>query len=170
MTHHGLRKLAASAVVAGAFMVSLQAATPTTAPSLRVSPDNSTRAQALENYKLVALESVRVPSPGGDISPDERAALGALAKRFCQSSEMVFEIRGYADGAASAKQNLAASAERATAVARFLTDQGVPPEQILILGLGEVDPVGPVLDPAHQRVDIRIFAPVLGRTPMPDRR
>jgi hypothetical protein len=81
---------------------------------------------------------------------------------------MVLEVRGYADGA-SVAQNLAASAKRAMAVARFLTDQGVPPEQILILGLGEVDPTGPALDPEHQRADIRIFEPftegaVLGRT------
>jgi outer membrane protein OmpA-like peptidoglycan-associated protein len=147
----------------------------TAAPSLRLSPDNYARVQALENYKLVALESVRFASFDTHIRPDERTGLSALAKRFFQSSDMVFEVRGYADGAASVKQNLAASAERATAVARFLTDQGVPPERILILGLGEVDPAGPVLDHERHRVDIRIFAPfmegaALGRTAMLDRR
>jgi outer membrane protein OmpA-like peptidoglycan-associated protein len=175
VTNHGLNKLAACAILACAYLARLEAATPTTsAPSPRVSPDYSIRVQALENYKLVALESVRFASLDSHISPDERTALSALAKRFCQSSEMVFEVRGYADGAASVKQNLAASAERATAVARFLTGQGVPLEQILILGLGEVDPASPVLDPEHQRVDIRIFAPfmegaALGPTATPDR-
>lgn len=160
MTHDGFRKLAACVVLASAGVASLYGAMPASvAPSLHVSPQNSANIQALENYQLVALKSVHFAAHDSHLAFDEMTMLNAWAKRFCQYSNLVFEVRGYADGGASAEQNLAASGERATAVARFLSDHGVPSKRILLIGLGEVDPADPVVNPEHQRVDIRVFAP-----------
>jgi len=147
-------------MLASAFVASLSGATPASVtPSLHVSPQNSANIQALENYQVVALKSVQFTAHDSHLSFNEKAALKALAERFAQSSNIVSEVRGYADGGASVEQNLAASGERATAVARYLAENGVSSERILLIGLGAVDPEGPVLDPEHQRVDIRIFAP-----------
>jgi peptidoglycan-binding protein ArfA len=153
--HFRLRKLAVCAAVLGG----LRAATPgSVAPSLRLSPDTSDKIQALENYQLITLKSVRFGSQDSRLSLGDRTALSEMAKRFGQPGNVVIEIRGYADGG-SVEQDLTVSAERATAVARFLTNHGVPPERIFIIGLGAVDPAGPRSEPEHQRVDIRIFAP-----------
>jgi outer membrane protein OmpA-like peptidoglycan-associated protein len=106
---------------------------------------------------MVALKSAHFGPGNADLKLDEIAALDNFARRFCGASESIIELRGYAEGAGSAAQDLALSTERAKAVARFLTDRGVPQERILIIGLGEVDPESHRYNPEHQRVDIRIF-------------
>lgn len=160
MTHRNLRKFCELGILVGSCLASLHASAPeTVTPSLRVSSNNSANAHALENYRLVAVKRVRFAARDTQLRPDERTALNTFAQRFCRSSEMFYEVRGYADETASAEQNLVASTVRANTVARFLTDQCVSPERILIIGLGAIDPAGLVLDPEHQRVDIRILAP-----------
>ncbi len=116
-------------------------------------------AGALESYRLVTLSSAHFAAGAWALTAEEKAALEALAKRFCRTEQTVIELRGYADGAGSAEQDGALSAARAHAVEGFLIERGVPAERIILLGLGEVDPSGPAFRAEHQRVDVRIFMP-----------
>jgi outer membrane protein OmpA-like peptidoglycan-associated protein len=157
-------------VLAALSVANIQAAPDYVAPSLRGYSPESAKIQALEDYQLLALQRVRFAARDTRLGAEQRAALVAFAKQFQPGSNMMVEVRGYADGSESAAQNLSASTERATKIARFLTAQGVPAEQILILGLGEVDPSGAALNPEHQRVDVRLFQRAevnLGRASLP---
>ncbi len=128
-----------------------------TQPAVHTSLLTSPEVRALENERLVSLKSVHFAAGSSELKPDDRIALENLANGICASNEFVIELRGYADGAASAAENLALSIERANVIARFLSERGR--RRILIVGLGEVDPGGPALVPEHQRVDIRVFVP-----------
>jgi outer membrane protein OmpA-like peptidoglycan-associated protein len=153
-----LRKLGGFGVLAGLCVTSLLAGErETVALNLHGASATSASIEALESDRLVAVKSAHFDSGNTDLKLDEKAALDNFARRFCAAKESIIELRGYADGAGSAAQNLALSTERAQAIARFLGDRGVPQERILIIGLGEVDPTGHPRDPEHQRVDIRIF-------------
>lgn len=114
-------------------------------------------AEALENYTLASLNRIYFATGKCDLSRDEKTSLGNLVKRLGLTSQSVVELRGYADGAGSPQQNLALSMARAEAIARFLRKSGVPSPRVRVIGLGEIDPDGPALQPEHQRVDLRVF-------------
>ncbi|HLX45269.1 MAG TPA: OmpA family protein [Bryobacteraceae bacterium] len=114
----------------------------------------SVSAEDLESYALVDLKPIyfigRITC-----SAQAKASLSTRAKEWPVHS--IIEVRGYADNAGSAGENLLLSGMRAEAVARLLTGMGIPPERIRILALGAIDPDGPAGDPKHQRVDVRVF-------------
>jgi outer membrane protein OmpA-like peptidoglycan-associated protein len=151
-----LRTFSGFAVVAVVGVATAQA----TEPEAAVYPGYSKTladVQALESYHLVALRRVHFAAGKHDLSLREKASLENFATPFCQTNQWVVELRGYADGARSTEQNANLSAERAKAVARILSEYGIPSQNILPLGLGEIDPGSPAPKPEHQRVDIRIF-------------
>jgi outer membrane protein OmpA-like peptidoglycan-associated protein len=154
-----LRKLGGVGVLAVASVASIQAGErEAMAPSLHVRPAAASEVEALENYSLVSLTSAHFASGRADLRHEERAAVDQLAKRLCQTADSVIELRGYADGAVSAAENLKLSDARAVAVAQLLIERGVAPQRILTLALGEVDPTGVPGQAEHQRVDVRVFA------------
>lgn len=156
---HSVRKLGGVGVLAIAFVATIQAGErEAMAPSLHVRPTTASEIEALENYSVVELTSANFASGRAHLRREERAALDQLAKRLCQTTDSVIELRGYADGAISTAENLKLSNERAAAVAQLLIEQGVAPQRILTLGLGEVDPTGVPGLAEHQRVDVRVFA------------
>jgi len=114
-------------------------------------------AEVLENYTLASLNRIYFVAGKCDLSREEKTSLGTLVKQFALSSQSVIELRGYADGAGSPEQNLALSMARAEAIARVLRKSGVRSTRVRVLGLGEVDPDAPALQPEHQRVDLRVF-------------
>lgn len=160
MKYCRLSRLSAFAALVGLCLTGLQAAELENVSLVLHEPsDTSASIQALENDRMVALKSAHFGLGNADLKLDEIAALDNFVRRFCSASESIIELRGYAEGAGSAAQDLALSTERAKAVARFLTERGVPQKRILIVGLGEVDPESHRVNPEHQRVDIRIFDP-----------
>jgi outer membrane protein OmpA-like peptidoglycan-associated protein len=112
-------------------------------------------AEDLENYELIDLKPVYFIGRS-TWSAQAKGSLSAHAKQWPAHS--IIEVRGYADDAGSAGENLLLSGIRAEIVARFLTGLGVAPERIRVLALGAIDPDGRSGDPKHQRVDVRIFA------------
>lgn len=155
---HCFRKLAWAGVLFGICVASLPAAErESVAPVLHGVSAKSAEVRALENDRLASLNRIRFASSSTEVKPDDKAVLDSLAACFGGASESVIELRGYADGAGTSAQNVALSTERAMTIARLLTERGVPSQRILILGVGEVGPNGPPLNPEHQRVDIRVF-------------
>ena len=111
-------------------------------------------AEDLENYALVDLKPVYFIGRT-TCSAQAKASLSMAAKQW--PTQSIIEVRGYADDAGSAGENILLSGIRAEVVARFLTGIGIPAERIRVLALGAIDPEGEAGDPKHQRVDVRVF-------------
>ena len=155
-----LKKLCASGVLLTPFVATAHAAgKESVPPAVRVRPAPSVQPATLENYDLVALQRVLFSADRTNPIRSKRGVLDQIAQMLSNRPGSIIELRGYADGAASAAANTGLSLKRATAVARLLTARGVVRERILILGLGEADPSGPPRRAEHQRVDVRVFAP-----------
>jgi len=72
-----------------------------------------------------------------DISPESAAILDQVAAVMQQYSFLVIELRGHTDPRASAAYNQALSQRRALAAREYLLRQGIAPERLRILPLGE---------------------------------
>jgi hypothetical protein len=111
-------------------------------------------AEDLEKYALIDFKPVYFIGRT-TCSAQAKAMLKTDTKQWPPQS--IIEVRGYADDAGSAGQNLLVSGIRAEVVARFLVGIGIPPERIRVTALGAIDPDGKAGDPKHQRVDVRVF-------------
>jgi outer membrane protein OmpA-like peptidoglycan-associated protein len=111
-------------------------------------------AEDLENYALIDLKPVYFIGRT-TCSAQAKASLTTHAKQW--PTQSIIEVRGYADNAGSAGENILLSGIRAEVVANVLTGIGIPPERIRVLALGAIDPDGRAGDPKHQRVDVRVF-------------
>jgi outer membrane protein OmpA-like peptidoglycan-associated protein len=68
-----------------------------------------------------------------------------------------FIVEGHTDARGGESYNLDLSERRAAAVAKFLHDEGMPPQQVSSIGLGETRPRVPdPLDPINRRVEMRV--------------
>jgi outer membrane protein OmpA-like peptidoglycan-associated protein len=108
----------------------------------------------LETYALMDLKPVYFIGRA-TCSAQAKSLLSTHARQWPTRS--IIEVRGYADDAGSAAENLLLSGIRAEAVAKVLTGIGIPSERIRVLALGAIDPDGRAGDPKHQRVDVRVF-------------
>lgn len=119
------------------------------------------RVALLESYDLVALKRVYFDS--GAVRPKEGQlpSLSPVLTKAAHFPGSIIELRAYADGGASTAEDLKISVQRAEAVARFLKNQGIASNRIVVVAIGEVDPAAPAFQAEHQRVDIRLFAPPL---------
>jgi flagellar motor protein MotB len=96
---------------------------------------------------------------------------GAAADRIARVSAIVaaqpglrVSVEGYSDGAA--KQAL--SENRASAVRRVLTNNGLPAAVVSSRGLGDSRPVGPPGQDENSRVEIVISGDPIGTVPFWD--
>jgi len=60
----------------------------------------------------------------------------------CADSGLRVEIGGHTDSQGSDANNQALSERRANAVAKFMTDRGVPGSALIVAGYGEAKPIG----------------------------
>jgi outer membrane protein OmpA-like peptidoglycan-associated protein len=127
------------------------------APTFNALPATAARAASLENYNIVLLKHVHFTAGHAGLRRGEAMALSGITSQLRQHADLIIELRGYADGTSSTAGDATLSLDRANAVARLMSKAGVAADRILVLGLGEIDPNGPVLQEEHQRVDIRIF-------------
>jgi outer membrane protein OmpA-like peptidoglycan-associated protein len=110
--------------------------------------------ESLKGYTLIELKTIHFLGRTTS-SAQEQALLVKLARQW--PKQAVIEVQGYAHGSSSPSENRALSATRAEFVAELLRNNGILPERILVIGLGEFDPAGSLLKPEHQRVDVRVF-------------
>jgi outer membrane protein OmpA-like peptidoglycan-associated protein len=102
--------------------------TPTPPPTL-IEPPTQLRIRAPRNVHFALDKSF--------ISPASAIVLNRVAEVLQQYPVIVIEIQGHADPRASNEYNLALSRRRALAVRNYLLRQGVSPERMTILPLGE---------------------------------
>jgi outer membrane protein OmpA-like peptidoglycan-associated protein len=86
--------------------------------------------------------SLLFPSGEERVSPIADQSLDQVAHALAQQPEdTTFAIEGYTDSSGSESENQQLSARRAQAVANHLTDSGIDPSRISVVGRGEAEPI-----------------------------
>ncbi len=147
------------AMIAGMNAVHGAAATGAARESLvgHVTPSAPDNGRALENDTVVSLTRFFFDPAKSELTPAGKVSLRHLIERFRSRNECVFELRGYTDEAEMLPGS-GLSLKRAEAIASFLGANGIPFENIHVIGLGEIEG-GAANNPEHRRVDLRVFAP-----------
>jgi outer membrane protein OmpA-like peptidoglycan-associated protein len=96
-----------------------------------------------------------------ELLPASRQSLTKLAE-MVSSGDRHLTIEGYTDSRGSTESNRRLSMERAEAVRDFLVQQGVPPDRLTAVGMGEDQPVASN-DTAEGRANNRRVEIVFGR-------
>lgn len=109
--------------------------------------DRATRAGVLAEGKflysvMLTDDSVKFPTNSSELSPEAMARLDELAARLRDANRNVYlEIQGYTDATGSPDVNARLGQERAEAVRRYLSRQGVPLNRISTISYGEESPI-----------------------------
>jgi outer membrane protein OmpA-like peptidoglycan-associated protein len=97
------------------------------------------------------------------LSEDAIARLSRIGNILAKYPEDRIRIEGHTDSRGTAAYNEDLSLRRAEAVARVLSSRGVAPSQVLVLGMGEEQPVASNNSPsgrsANRRVQLHISVP-----------
>jgi peptidoglycan-associated lipoprotein len=124
----------------------------------RVTGVESTANQALERanaahklaegkflYEVVLSDdSVKFPSNATDLSPEAQQRLAELAQRLKAENRNVYlEIQGHTDASGNDAVNTRVGEERAEAVRRFLSTQGIALNRMSTISYGASNPVAP---------------------------
>lgn len=124
----------------------------------RVTQVEGTAGQALERanaahklaegkflYQVVLSDdSVKFPTDASALSPEAEQRLGELAQRLKAENRNVYlEIQGYTDAAGDEKYNEELGAQRAEAVRRYMSLQGIALNRMATISYGEAQPVAP---------------------------
>lgn len=124
----------------------------------RVTQVEGTAGQALERanaahklaegkflYQVVLSDdSVKFPTDASALSPEAEQRLGELAQRLKAENRNVYlEIQGYTDSAGDEKYNEELGAQRAEAVRRYMSLQGIALNRMATISYGEAQPVAP---------------------------
>lgn len=75
-----------------------------------------------------------------DLRSASRSTLGELAQNFAQYPDNVITVEGHTDSTGSEQHNQRLSERRASSVADYLIDRGVPASAITVYGYGELRP------------------------------
>ena len=130
-----------------AVIKTLDGTNPTPQPTITI-PNCTTKPVAKVSNPPVKLEAdepvtLRVPTnihfalDKSELSPKSKAVLDQIAKVLQPHPLLTIELQGHTDSRASNQYNLNLSKERAIAARNYLLQQGVEPERMTILPLGE---------------------------------
>jgi len=122
----------------------------------------SARVDGLQDYELVAKETIPFGLESARLSEEAKQTLDASAQRFEADEPYVIEVQGFTDTTGDPAYNLRLSEQRARAVARYLTTElGVPLRRIHLIGLGSLSPAAANKTRAgrrrNRRVELRVF-------------
>ena len=94
-------------------------------------------------YSMVMTDdSAHFPVSGAQLSSDETARLDDFANKLKTDNHNVYlEIQGYTDSTGSAQGNLRLGQDRAEAVRRYLSKEGVALNRMATISYGEDNPV-----------------------------
>lgn len=123
-----------------------------------------------EEAPLAQLDATVSFGPGGkELSDSAKAQLATIIQSPQMKAGGAVTLRGHTDSAGYDEANLRASRQRAQAVEKYLVENGIDPERITVIALGEMRPIAPnaKLDgtpdeegrAANRRVDITIAVP-----------
>lgn len=121
------------------------------------------KARQTDRGLVVNLEDVLFAVDKAELQPGVLPDLARLADFLRENPERPVRIEGHTDSTGSSQYNMQLSQARAAAVERVLLQNGIPPEQIQVVGMGESVPVASNANPAgrqqNRRVEIVIANP-----------
>lgn len=146
--------LTATVAERDATIVSLQNAAPvTTASAPETAQQCSARAGQILEVAQINFSSGTANISNRSVATLERLTGIAIA---CADSGLKMEIGGHTDSQGSDANNQTLSERRANAVAKFMSDRGVPADTLTAVGYGEAQPIGDNATPAGRAKNRRI--------------
>ncbi len=119
-----------------------------------------------DNITLNMPGSVTFATDSSDLSPAFFDVLNSVGKVLGEFEQTVVEVAGHTDSTGSDSYNLSLSERRAQSVSSYLTAQGVIPQRVISLGMGERYPVadntGASGRQANRRVEITMVPVTTG--------
>ena len=109
----------------------------------------ATAAQKLAEGKflyevVLSDDSVKFPLNNNTLSAEAQQRLSALVQQLRAENRNVYlEIQGHTDSAGDARRNEQLGLQRAEAVRRFLSEQGIPLNRMNTISYGETKPIAP---------------------------
>ncbi len=94
-----------------------------------------------DNITLNMPGNVTFATNNSDLSPAFFNVLTSVGKVLAEYEQTVVEVAGHTDSTGSDSYNQSLSERRANSVSRYLTAQGVIPQRLITLGMGESRPV-----------------------------
>ncbi len=90
------------------------------------------------------------------LRPDSRTTLNELASNFARYPDNAIAVEGHTDSRGTEVYNQRLSERRASSVADYLIDKGVPASAITVYGYGELRPVSTNDTPEGQQLNRRV--------------
>ncbi|MGH9630552.1 MAG: OmpA family protein [Bryobacteraceae bacterium] len=117
----------------------------------------------MDNYKMVANESVLFNLNQHTLTDEARQTLDAAIANLKSARNYIIEVQGFTDTTGSPATNLALSQRRADSVVRYLTvEHDVPLRKIHVLGVGAASPAADNKTregrKQNRRVELKVFA------------
>ena len=94
-----------------------------------------------DNITLNMPGNVTFATNSSDLSPAFFNVLTSVGKVLAEYEQTVVEVAGHTDSTGSDSYNQSLSERRANSVSRYLTAQGVIPQRLITLGMGEARPI-----------------------------
>lgn len=110
---------------------------------------------------LVMASDVTFPVDGDQVNPQFYQTLEAVGEVLTEFNRTTIEISGHTDSTGANDYNQDLSERRANAVARVLAQEGVMPQRMYVIGMGETRPVASNANAGgrarNRRVEIQII-------------
>ena len=94
-----------------------------------------------DNITLNMPGNITFATDSSDLNAQFFAVLNSVAKVLTEFDKTIVEVAGHTDSTGSDEYNQALSERRASSVARYLQNQGINPQRMITIGLGESMPV-----------------------------
>lgn len=113
------------------------------------------------NIVLVMASDITFPVDGDQVNPQFYQTLAAVGEVLAEYNKTTIEVSGHTDSTGSNEHNQDLSQRRANSVAWVLSQNGVMPQRMYVIGMGESRPVASNATPAgrarNRRVEIQII-------------
>ena len=109
-----------------------------------------------DNITLLMPGNVTFATNSSDLSPAFFDVLASVSKVLDKYDQTVVEVAGHTDSTGSDAYNQALSERRSASVAAYLQSQGVDPQRMITIGLGESMPVADNSTPEGRQQNRRV--------------
>ena len=96
-------------------------------------------------------------SDSANLTAYSLAKLDTISAFLQKNRSLAMEVAGYADADGSNISNLSLSKMRASAVQKYLADNGIDEDRVVVIGLGESMPVHQTEKSKNRRVEFKFF-------------
>jgi outer membrane protein OmpA-like peptidoglycan-associated protein len=100
--------------------------------------------------------NVTFATNSSDLNPAFFDVLNSVGKVITEFDKTIVEVAGHTDSTGSESYNLALSERRAASVSRYLQAQGINPQRIIQVGVGELRPVADNTTEAGKQANRRV--------------